>query len=904
MKSSLCILILIFSYSYSIYYSDEQFKDIEFMIPTYFSINITITNTSNFKYTLEPGTEKIGLKFMRANLYTVNVRVYSSYEDKLNCTEYLLADNQFKEINVNGFNEVYIVIEQLNENYYYDDYLTIYDSKRTINLNDNEIIQINNFLSNNKYQFSYKFDDTKSISLMYSTQNNEKNQRKINISYDGNDEVIENNTYKGIFSFSDINKNLTVTVENIVTDGVDNAYENQGFSLIIHKIENSEYNFIEIKKNDVKKINYIYNNQTQDYYLYTNITGLKKSNTFNFKLNYKYFKNITHNFKVLSNVIDIEEEITQNILNNNIPTEEKFPVSYDSYSDEYYRIYISNISETDNTYQYLLVKIEIIEETYFYGGRTLEISIGEQEKIDDYSNLEQNKIKKIEMETKNYIPYYEQLILNSNQIYLLIVKNEDKFISEFIKGDLMINDKTINNDYIDNDNEIMVLSEMDEMTIRLFGRGKKNTFYIQSVNLSNLEYAENTRNDNQIFELNMKKDEVRYILGTYSYSDYAYGGLKRNYYATVQSGSFELFYKDNIDDINNMENKNIFPSNDKQKRKFDEIITLSTNLDLFTIKCISDGIMFIKPQYKKFNETTHLFKENSYDEIHMSDQSEIVQLSAPVEKNTDILYFSIIIVNSEALLTAIKNEELTLEISPDTEGAFDKGTIKKNQAFKASINLANYRPDQLAIHLKANDYGTDIEMVEVIHNNFTAYKEIKKGENKNINAVNVNFPISNTYETLFINISNLSGINMTYGIIRSPVNDANYLTRAEKYKNVIYEEINENNFNITLDNQYYHQDDKSKPYIYFVLSILGNEDDLNYEIIMDFKEDEKKTDSPTDKVTDDGNDDDDDTTKIIIIVVIIVVVILILTGVILFNVLSKKRRASSDIEKISEIEPN
>ena len=64
----------------------------------------------------------------------------------------------------------------------------------------------------------------------------------------------------------------------------------------------------------------------------------------------------------------------------------------------------------------------------------------------------------------------------------------------------------------------------------------------------------------------------------------------------------------------------------------------------------------------------------------MSDQSEIVQLSAPVEKNTDILYFSIIIVNSEALLTAIKNQELTLEISPDTEGAFDKGTIKKKAA--------------------------------------------------------------------------------------------------------------------------------------------------------------------------------------------------------------------------------
>ena len=334
---------------------------------------------------------------------------------------------------------------------------------------------------------------------MYSTQNSENNKRKITISYNET-QTIKNDTFKEIIPFIEESKILTVTVENIVNYGVDNTYENQGFSLIIHTIAKSENNFIEIKKNDVKKINYIYNKQNQNYYFYTNITDLEKSNTFNFKLNYKYFKNIKgHNFKVLSKVIDVKGSITEKILNENIPTEEKFPVSYDSYSDEYFRIYISNISKTDNSYQYLLVKIEIIEETYFYGSRTLEISIGEQEMLDDYSKIEQNKIKKIEIETINYIPYYEQLNLDNNQIYLLIVKNEDKFISEFIKGDLMINDKTINNNYIDNDNEIIVLSTMDEMTIRLFGRGKKNTFYIQSVNPSNLVYAENTRNDNQIF---------------------------------------------------------------------------------------------------------------------------------------------------------------------------------------------------------------------------------------------------------------------------------------------------------------------------------------------------------------------------------------------------------------------
>ena len=899
MKASLCILILIFSYSYSIYYSDEEFEEIKFMNPTYFSINKT--KKANFRYNLTSTSEKIGLKFLRANLYTVNVTVCSSYSGNLNCIVYELAKNQFKEIDVNGFNYVDIVIEQLRKSYYYDDYLTIYDSGRSITLEDNKIIQINNFLSNNKYQFSYVFN-SKNISLMFSTQNYENNKRKIYLTYNDYSDESENDTFKKIISLG-VNETLNVTIENNQTE--DNIYENQGFSLIIHEIQNSEYNFNEIPKNIVKNINYIYNNENQSYYFYTNISGLEKSNTFNIKLNYKYFKNINkNNFKVLSNYIGVNDTITQEKLENNIPTEEKFPASYDSDSDEYYRIYISNISnisETGNSYQYLLVKIEITDEKYFYGGRTLDISIGEQEKVVNYSNLKNDNLKKIEIETKNYIPYYEQLILNNNEIYLLIIKNEDKFISELINGDLMINDTTINNNYLDNDNEIMVLSDMDEATIKLFGRGKNNTFYIQSVNKTNLEYAQNTRNDNQIFELSMKQNEIKYILGTYSFSDYAYGGLKRNYYATIQNGEFKLFYKNNISNINEIENQNIFTSNDEQALEFDKLFTLSTNLDLFTIKCIQEGIMYIRPQYKKFNETTHLLEENGLDQIHMSDRSEIVQLSAPVAKNNDILYFSIIIVNSEALLTAINNEELTLEISPDTEGAFNNGTIKKNQVFKSSINLANFRTDQLAIHLKANDYGTDIEMVEVIHNNYTAYTEIKKGENKNINSINVNFPILNTYQTLFINIANLKGKNITYGIIKSPINDANYLTTADKYKNLINEKIEEDIQNIALNNKYYHQDDNSKPYIYFILSILDKENDLNYEITMDFKEDEKKSDNPTDKNPDD-DDGDDNTTTIIIIVVIVVAVILLLGGVILFKVISKKRRANSNIENISAIE--
>ena len=153
----LILLTLIFSFSKCIYLSEGEFKDIEFMKPTKFVIDYN--NTAYFQYKLDGGKGSIGLKFLKANSYTVNVTTFSSLENKEeNKTQYPLADNQFKEIDVFGFDQdvVYIVIEITKENYTYDDYLTIYDSERPINLEHNKVISINNFLSFLQYQFLYK----------------------------------------------------------------------------------------------------------------------------------------------------------------------------------------------------------------------------------------------------------------------------------------------------------------------------------------------------------------------------------------------------------------------------------------------------------------------------------------------------------------------------------------------------------------------------------------------------------------------------------------------------------------------------------------------------------------------------------------------------------------------------
>lgn len=859
----------------------KSFEDIDFNNPIKFSINSNMT--ANFKYKLGENKGKIGLKFLRANLYTVNVSVYDS-ETKENNIEYQLAKNKFKEIGVTNFRDyIYIIIEQKDPRYYYDDYLTIYDSEKSIELLNNQVIQINNFFSDKGHKFFYQFNNNNKILLTYSTKNNDNDKNQMIITYKNTKNTITDDTYKGNFDFI-ANENLTVQV--------DGKHE---FSLIIHEIKKDDKNYNEILKNQIKQINYIYNNEPQKYFFYSDITNITNSNTFNIKFNYKYFKNEKYDFQVFSKTLDLEETITDELLITNTPNETNLPFSYDRYSDEYYRLYISNIPKVKN-YQYLLVVIQINDKEYFYGSRALEISIGEQEIIQDFTNITFNALQVIEMNSLNYIPYFKKLNLSLDETYLLFVENQYQFISEFIKGDLM-NEQEINTNYLDSDNEVIVLSGIDDLTIRLFGQNKTVNFYIEKIDSNKLEYKEGTRNNSQVFKLNMKANEEKYILGTYTYNDYAYGGLKVNYFATIESGNFELYYRNNI---SKEEQSDIFPSDNQFVVNFDELITLRTNLDLFKVKCRQEGVMYIRPQYKTFDITTHLLDENGYSEIHMSDQTEMVQLSAPIAKNNDILYLLISLVNSEVLLTAINNEELQLEITPDTDGAFIGGTIKKNELFKTTINLSNYRPYQLAIKLKSNDYGADIEIVEVIHNKYTKYKEIIQGENKNINSNNVNFPVSTDNQKLYININNLKGKNISYGIIKSYLNDTDYITTADKYKNSFKEEINEDKKKIIIDNTYYNQTDENKPYIYFVFSILGKEDNLKYDIKIDFKDDENNNNNPeTDKP------EDDDTVKIVVIVVIIVVIVLILGGIILFNVLSKRRRASSSIENLTSIEsPN
>lgn len=869
-------LFLIISFSSCI---NAEFQEIESMTKTEFDVNKDLQ--AYFKYKLGETKGPIGLHFYIANLYTVQVLIYKSPDDEVPFLTYFLAKEQFKEINTSEFEDyVYIVIKETYE-YYYKDYITIYNPNEKIELKPGEPLTINNFLSNNKYEIS--FSSSENITLLYNTLNVENNQRKITIIKDG--ETIIDQGDESNYKYELFPGELTISVENFVQKGEDEIVPNQDFSLVVYE-NKKPYGFTSITKNKILKTNYIYNNEIQTFYYYADISDNHEYNSINFKLFFKYFL-YNNNTKFYTNIIYLENEITDSDLEKNIPTENKLPYSYDVDSDEYFRIYFHD-EKSDAKYKYLLVKVEIIENQYYLGSHNIEVSLGDEIKIVDLREIEYNNVTSLREQLIDYIPMYLKIELNPDEKYLLTSQNQD--LTLFIIGDLINGNNEINENYLTSTNEIIIISGIEVLTIKLFGSSTNNIdFYIEKMNSAIFLFAENDRN-NEIFEMEMAEEEVKYILGTYNYEKYAYGELPVNYYATADSGEFLVYYKDSI----SLEStKSLFPSQDSQLQELNKKISLDKNIDLFIIKCKKAGSMSIRPVSKKFPETTHLIEQNSVTQIELYDYTEVVQLSTPLGQNSGIVYFSIL---------SVEKEKMT--ITSDTPGVFEEKTIQNNELFTGSADLSKYKMDQLAIRVKTASLEKDIEIIEIIHNKYNTYKKLEEGENKQITLNNIYIQINESIPKVNVTLENLQNKKISYGVIKSATNDDNYLTVANNYPNTTNKEIKENIEKIEVENIYIENKDEMKPYLYFVLSVLGEEDNLDYNVNISITEggdDGSDDDHKEDGGEGEGKEDDSGISTILIVVICLFAAILIgFIALCIFMIVIKKRNANIEIEDISK----
>lgn len=861
--SNILYLFLILSFAFC---SDDPYVEIFSFEKTKFNVDKE-NNKTYFKYELTEAKGPIGLNFLIANLYTVNVTIYKTPEEENPIENYILAEEPFKEIDTSDFDDyVYIVIEETSF-YYYEDYITIYDPNMNIVLTPGEPLTINKFLTNSTYTIS--FSSEKRMDFFYNTLNDDSGTRIITIKNEsatiikeGTDSYYQEDLYPG---------NYEITVENYAQDNEDEDVPHQDFSLVFYEKE-CDYLFNKLTKGEILTTKYIQSNNNHSLYYYVDITGDINSNSINFKLYFKYY--IYHgNATFYTSIIELDDEITDDYLAKHIPDRNDLPFSYDDDSDEFFRIYYHDENQ-NKKYKYLLVKVDIIEDYYYVGSHNLEVSIGNQTLDIDLKNENYYNATEIRQKVKDYIPTYLKLLLDQHETYLLTTQNEE--LTVLINGDLLTNNNTdINHNYLNDTNEIIVLSDISELTIKLFGSTENDTiFYVEKINISQIQYVENDRN-NDVFEINMTEEEcengVRYVLGTYDYEKYAYGEITVNYYATVDSGEFVVYYKDFIKPEESEEgNNSLFPQNGEYVKNIDEIIVLNKDIDLYTIKCIKPGSMSIRPEYKTFEETTHIIEPNGIEEVTLYDYTEIVQLTTPLGLKDKIIYFSIVSLDGDKL-----------NITADTPGVFNDSSIE-NEPFFTWANSSEYKMDQLAIRVQSASLEKNLEVTEVIHDENTTYLMLKKGKNEKINNYNVYFKMNEKYEDILkvnLTLESLKDKTISYGVIKTAIDDGNYLNIANNYSNTTIRTIKEDKETIEVENVFIDNRDKIKPYVFLVLSVLDHDSLVEYNVTVDIKEE---------KV--------DNTLALLVVIIIFAAIILGSLVLALFVCFIKKRNAENDLD--------
>ena len=800
------ILLLLINSSFSLLCIDSIFDSIFAYTPR--SFKVQPKKEICYKYKLSKNKNKISLTFTLAKSYTAEVVIYKSqYEIEMKNSnyinyieKYLIVDHIFKEIDVKDFYDYIYIIIRDKKYYFFNDNIVLYDSEVPILLENNKPIEIENFMSNNKYIFYYY--SKKNLQFVYST--NIKSQKYVTVEYDGIDNFKKKLDNKDII-INLKNEENSQKLLKIIIENIENG-ENQEFSVIVYEKEPDD--FLNIAEDEIIKTNYIKNDNQQNFYFFGDISNYSKSSSITFKLD--YMAKIKNYIYIIADIIYSDKIISQEKFKDLIPSKNKLKYSYIPLSDEYFNLYFEANKENQK-YKYLIIKVEIKDYSAYYSPKYFTLSLSKELETINLINIDYYKTQIISKTTRSYIPFYFKLELNKNSKYIFTTPYQDYILLR--NGDLLKNSK-VNKNFIDDEKDIIIFSDLKEVTIQIFGNELKNAvFYVEKIDSTDVIIIENERINAEI-SINMDINQKKYILGTYNKDLYTDGAKIETKYWMAREGEFNLYYKNTI----SIEGQSLFPTLDKNKKLEETPFILNNNIDLLTITCSKTGTLYLKPIMKNFSEKTHIISQNSISTISMDSKTEILQLSSPIKSPSQFLYLSILPLNGN-----------NITISPDTKDIFDEITIKQNELFTTKIDINKYKSDQLAIKISFEDF-VDLEVIEVIHYNFSEYVEISNNEENKITKNNIVKFINKKTKKLKINVNELSNVTICYGIVKLATNDINYIPLAYNFGNLIKKNCSSNEY-FEFDNKYYgEKEDIYKKYQAFIFSIQSSKIYYKYNI--------------------------------------------------------------------------
>ena len=806
-------IILIFKFSLSSLCKDSIFDPIFINTPSNFRVQPS--KEICYKYKLTNSKNKISLTFSLAKSYTSEVVIYKSlYEIRMKNGEYIdyrdkyfIVDYTFKEIDVKDFYDyVYIIIRE-TKNYFFNDKIVLYDSEVPITLEGNSPIEMTHFMSNNEYIFT--FSSNKNLQFVYGSK--VQSQKFVTVEYDGKYAL------KGKFDNKDFiinleNEDLSEKVLNIKVTNYNEDSKVPDFSIIVYEKEPND--IIKIEEEKSIEIFYIQNDMPQYFYFYSDISEYTKSGSVNFKVDYM-IKNIKY-MNIISDIIYSDKALNSEQLKENLPEKNNLEYSYDINSDEFIRFYFHD-NEQNDEYKYIIIKLEIKDYLIYFSPKSFTVSLSKELEEINLKQIPYYTTKTISKSTKPYIPNYFKLLFDQKSTYILTAPYQDYIL--LLKGDLLSNSK-INQDYLDDQKDIIIIRDISELTVQIFGNELNAVFYVEKIDPKEIYIIEENRDIKEI-TVNMTQEECnsnekKHILGTYNKEMYEYGVNKDVKYWVTNDGEMNLYYKNEI----SIDEQSLFPSLLKNKKSNLTSIVLNNHIDLFTITCTKPGSLLLKPIMKTFSEKTHIMGQNSRSIFTLSSNVEILQLTSPMKSPAKYLYLSILSLQGN-----------NIRITPDTKGIFDETEIKGNKLFTQKIDIEKHKSDELAFIISANISSiVDIEVIEVIHYNFSEYENIKSNKKQELTKNNFVKFIDKNVKKLIIDVNGLNNVSVTYGIVKLATNDINYIPLAFKYRTDVMRKNFEANEVIEIDNKYYDEDDIYKNYQAFIFSIHSSKMNFKYDI--------------------------------------------------------------------------
>jgi len=811
----LILISLLIQFSLSDLCVDTQFDELESNIHQEFQVSPGYEIC--LEYPLTETKSKISLMFFGSNSHSSEVVIYKSLSDISMKNDnyqdfeerFLIHENPFREIDVKEYEDyAYIIIRNPKDDDTDQGTLILYDSEIPIPLLNGQPLNMKRFMDDISYEFVYTSKNN--LTFVYSSK--VKSKKYLTIKY-GGDTKVSRTLYATdeilyIINPDEDEKKLEVTVEEI-----EPGKENEDFSVLLY--ENGPGEFIEIPKNEEKTISYINldkKDEKQSFFFYYMLSEEYESNTINFKLdpvaNETKYINITagqyHSSKSLSRY---EMETNFHFDKNNLPVE------YDRNSKIYKRIYYKD-DDKSFKYRYIFFKVEISKLNEYFGSKDFIVTIGDELEVIDLRKLDYYKAHLIDFEAEALFPKYYKLLLDPEEEYIFTSPVPES--SMFLEGDLINKNATtrvisVNHNYYDDPDKIFFLIDFSELTIRIFDDELiRKKIFIEKFKSDEVLFNEFNRGEYPI-DLEMSTEDCifkrkKYIVGIYNETLYPVEDetVVTRYWTTIKGGDMTLYYRDNI----LLEGDSLFPYDKEYIVEKNKVFFLDNYIDFFTVVCNKPGIFSLRPLQKDFYEPTHRISQNAIDDIHIGNETEVIILSSSIIPKTDYLYFS---------LFSLDGVPVTIE--PDLLGMFNTTTIKGDQLFKLKINLSEYKVDELAIRVNASE-STRIEVLEVLHYNFTEYTVISKnGKSKLTDNHFIKFFDKNVDEVK-IKISGLKNVKTAFGLVKLTTDDIDYLPLAYQFKeeyNITKKNLKENE-EIILKNPFKDLKDNKK-YLAFIFSI-------------------------------------------------------------------------------------